>query len=137
MLSQTLDSPEKTDISLVVIRNEKEMRRWNVDSLSRQLWGGDCPRQYPVHVIFYQGEPVGYFVTVERLVVYPAFHPERMSPREFLKVARSLITEFKRMTGNPLFMLCKKDAEFGPKNLTRVRLKRAEENAYEFDKEAP
>jgi hypothetical protein len=41
------------------------------------------------------------------------------------------------MTGNPLFMLCKKDAAFGDKNMTRIRLKRADENAYVYDENAP
>jgi hypothetical protein len=130
------DSPDKTGISLIRINNEKEMRRWGVDLLSRDLWGGDCPRQYPVYVIFHHGKPVGYFLTIQQMVVYPAMHPGRISPREFLKITRSLVSEFKRMTGNPIFMLCKKDAEFGEKNMRRVRLKRAEENAYIFDEEA-
>jgi hypothetical protein len=127
---------DKEGISLICIKNEKEMRRWNVDSLSRDLWNGDCPRQYPVYVVFYHGQPVGYFLTVQQFVVYPALHPERISPREFLHIVRSLVTEFKRMVGNPLFMLCKKDAEFGEKNMRRIRLKRADENAYIFDEEA-
>jgi hypothetical protein len=136
MLQQTLDSPDKTGISLIRINNEREMRKWNVDELSHELWGNDCPRQYPVYLIFYHGHAVGYFLAIQQMVVYPALHPERLHPREFLKITRSLITEFKRMTGNPLFMLCKKDAEFGAKNMRRVRLKRAEENAYIFDEEA-
>lgn len=112
------------------------MRKWSVDLLSRDLWGGECPRQYPVYVVFHHGEPVGYFLAIQQTVVYPALHPERISPRDFLKITRSLVTEVKRMTGNPLIMLCKKDAEFGEKNMRRVRLKKAEENAYIYDEEA-
>lgn len=136
MSQPMLDSPDKTGISLICINNEKEMRRWNVDELSQQLWGDDCPRQYPVYLVFHNGMPVGYFLAVQQMVVYPALHPERISPREFLKIVRSLVTEFKRMMGNPIYMLCKKDAEFGSKNLRRIRLKKAEENAYIFDEEA-
>lgn len=137
MLPPTLDSPDKTGISLVQVNNEKEMRRWNVDVLSRELWGDDCPRQYPVFLVFYHGQPVGYFLTIRQLVAYPALHPDRISPREFLKITRSLVTEAKRTFGDPIFMLCKKDAEFGEKNMRRIRLKRAEENAYVYDEEAP
>lgn len=130
------DSPDKTGIALVRIENEKEMRKWNVDSLSRELWGNDCPRQYPVYIVFYEGKPVGYFLTILQQVVYPALHPDRIAPREFLKIVRSLVTEFKRATGNPLIMLCKKDQAFGEKNFRRIRLKRAPENAYLYDEDA-
>lgn len=130
------DSPSQTGISLIRINNEREMRKWNVDALSNDLWGNDCPRQYPVYLIFHEGAAVGYFLAVQQLVIYPAFHPDRLSPRIFLKIARSLATELKRMSGNPLFMLCKKDAEFGAKNIKRIRLKRADENAYIFNEEA-
>jgi hypothetical protein len=136
MSPQTQDSPDKTGISLIRINNEREMRKWRVDLLSRDLWGGDCPRQYPVYIIFHHGKPVGYFQLIEQVVVYPALHPDKISPRAFLHIARSLVTEIKRMTANPIFMLCKKDAEFGAKNMTRVRLKKADENAYIFDEEA-
>lgn len=124
-------------MSLVRINNEKEMLKWNVDALAKDLWGGDCPRQFPVYIVFYEGNAVGYFLTIQQMVVYPALHPERITPREFMKITRSLVTEFKRMTGNPLFMMCKKDQEFGSKNFRRIRLKRAEENAYIYDEEAP
>lgn len=136
MSPQTQDLPDKTGISLVRINNEREMLKWQVDVLSHQLWGDDCPRHFPVYVVFYQGQPVGYFLTIQQMVVYPALHPELISPREFLKITRSLVTEFKRMTGNPLFMLCKKDVEFGAKNMRRIRLKKADENAYIYDEEA-
>ena len=137
MSPQMQDSPDRTGISLITINNEREMRRWDVDSLSRELWGDDCPRQFPVYLVFYHGQPVGYFLTIQQLVVYPALHPERISPREFLKITRSLVTELKRMTGNPIFMMCKKDQAFGPKNFRRIRLKKAEETAYIYDSEAP
>lgn len=130
------DLPDKTGISLIRIENEKEMRKWNVDALSRELWGNDCPRQYPVYIVFYEGKPVGYFLTILQQVVYPALHPERISSREFLKITRSLVTEFKRMVGNPIFMMCKKDQEFGSKNFRRIRLKKADETAYIFDEDA-
>lgn len=129
--------PDKEGMSLIRINNEKEMRNWGVDLLSRDLWGGDCPRQYPVYIVFYHGQPVGYFLTVQQFVVYPALHPERISPREFLKITRSLVSEFKRMVGNPIFMMCKKDQEFGANNFRRIRLKRADETAYIYDEEAP
>jgi hypothetical protein len=131
------DSVDNSGISLIRIENEKAMRKWKVDSLSRDLWGGECPRQYPVYLVFYQGTAVGYFLSVPQLVVYPALHPDKMSPRQFLHIVRSLVTEFKRMTGEPLFMLCKKDVAFGPKNMRRIRLKKAAETAYVYDDEAP
>jgi hypothetical protein len=130
------DLPDKSGISLVRIDNEREMRKWNVDQLSQELWGGECPRQYPVYLVFHEGNPVGYFLTIQQMVVYPALHPERISPREFMKITRSLVSEFKRMVGNPIFMMCKRDREFGEKNFRRIRLKRAEETAYIYDEEA-
>ena len=131
------DSPDKTGISLIRINNEKEMRKWNVDALSQELWGNDVPRRYPVYLVFNYGKPVGYFLAIEQTVIYPALHPERISPREFIKIVRSLATESKRLLGEPLYMLCNKEAALGSKNMRRVRLKKAEETAYVYDPDAP
>lgn len=129
-------SQDKVGISLIRISNEKEMRAWDVDALALDLWGNEVPRQYPVYVVYHQGRPCGFFLSIHQLVVYPAMHPERMSPRAFLKVVRSLVTEFKRMAGNPIFMLCDKSEQFGEKNLKRIHLKRASTNAFVYDGEA-
>jgi hypothetical protein len=128
--------PEKTGISLIRCNNEKELRRFNADQLSRELWHNDMPRVYPTYLVFYHGRLCGFFQTVPQMVVYPAMHPEQLSSREFLKVTRSLVTEFKRLMGNPIIMLCDKVIDFGPKNLKRVRLKRAPETAFVYDEEA-
>jgi hypothetical protein len=129
-------APDKAGISIIRISNEKEMRAWDVDTLARELWGNEVPRQYPVYVVHYQGRPCGFFLSIHQLVVYPAMHPERMSPRAFLKVVKSLVTEFKRMAGNPIFMLCNKTEQFGERNLKRIHLKRATANAFVYDEEA-
>jgi hypothetical protein len=127
--------PDKTGMSLVPIENEKQMRIWNVDSLAHSLWGKDVPRQYPVYVVFYYGRPVGFFVTVQKTCVYPALHPETMSTRAFIKIVRSLVTECKRMTGDPVFFLCDKAEKMSEKHMKMLRLKRAKEQAFEYCEE--
>jgi hypothetical protein len=127
---------DNSDISLKRLNNEKDLVAWAADDLSKEICGQPVERQFPVYIVFYKGKSVGFFQTIQQMVVYPALHPDRISPRQFLKITRSLVTEFKRMTGNPIFMLCKKDAEFGEKNMKRIRLKRCPENAYMYDEEA-
>jgi hypothetical protein len=129
-------SPDKSDMSLVRCSNEGDLFKFNADGLSRRLWNRDMPRQFPIYLVFHKGRICGFFQALEQTVVYPAMHPEEMSPREFLKVVKSLVTEMKRHVGNPLFMLCEKAEALGEKNLRRIRLKRAPENAYIYDEEA-
>ena len=128
--------PEKTDISLIRCENEKDLLRWDLDRLARELTGKEVVRMFPVYLIFYRGELRGYFQAIQQLVVYPALHPDKMSPRTFLKLTRSLIAEFKRMSGNPLFLLCDHALKLGEKNMRRIRLKRAPETAFIYDEEA-
>jgi len=130
------DSPDKTGITLVPCNNEKDLQRWDIDKLARELTGKDLQRVFPVFLILHEGELRGYFQTVQQLVIYPALHPDKMSPREFLKISRSLVTEVKRMSGNPIYMLCGIAEKLGAKNMRRVRLKKAEETAYIYDEEA-
>jgi len=130
------DSPDKTGIALVRCNNEKDLQRWDIDKLARELTGKDLERVFPVFLILHHGQLRGFFQTVQQLVIYPALHPDKMSPREFLKISRSLITEVKRMSGNPIFMLCGVAEQLGAKNMRRVRLKKAEETAYIYDEEA-
>jgi hypothetical protein len=130
------DSPDKTGITLVPCQNEKDLLRWDIDKLARELTGKDLERVFPTFLILHHGELRGFFQTVQQLVIYPALHPDKISPREFLKISRSLITEVKRMSGNPIFMLCGVAEQLGTKNMRRVRLKKAEETAYIYDEEA-
>lgn len=122
-------------MNVIRISNEKEMRLWNVDALSQQLWGNDVPRKFPVYLVLYQGKPCGFFVAIQQTVVYPAIHPEMLNTRAFMKVVRSLVTEMKRMVGDPIFMLCSRSEEFSARHLKLLRLKRAEENAYVYTEE--
>jgi hypothetical protein len=132
-----MNSPDsdKAGISLIRCENEKDLQHWNLDQMARELTGKELLRMFPIYLVFYHGQLRGYAHTIPQLVVYPALHPDKMSPRVFLKLTRSLITEFKRMTGNPLFLLCEKAEALGPKNLRRIRLKRAPETAYIYDEE--
>jgi hypothetical protein len=130
------DSPNKSGISIIRVSNEKELQLHNLDAFAKDLFGHPATRFYPIYLIFYHGRLRGYFQAVQQLVVYPALHPDKMTPREFMKVSRSLITEFKRMSGNPLFLLCEKAVKLGEKNMHRIRLKKAAEEAYVYDEEA-
>jgi hypothetical protein len=130
------DSPDKTGIALVCCNNEKDLQRWDIDKLARELTGKDLERFFPIFLILHHGQLRGFFQTVQQLVIYPALHPDKMSPREFLKISRSLITEVKRMSGNPIYMLCGIAEKLGVKNMRRVRLKKAPETAYIYDEEA-
>lgn len=129
------DLADKSTISLVRINNEKELRRYNLDELSNKLWQRDCPRQFPAYIVFYESKPCGFFLALQQTVIYPAIHPEEMSKRSFVKVVRSLVTEMKRMVGNPLFLLCNKADQFNERQMKLFRLKRAEENAYVYTEE--
>jgi hypothetical protein len=128
--------PDKTGIALIRCDNERDLLRWDVDKLARDMLGKDLPRLFPTFLIFYDGEIRGYFQTVQQLVVYPGIHPDKISPRQFLKISRSLISEVKRNFGNPIFMLCPVAERLGAKNMRRVRLKKAEETPYLYDEEA-
>jgi hypothetical protein len=129
------DSPDKTGISLVTINNEKELRRYNVDAIAEDL-GGLLQRRFPIYLVFYHGTLRGYFQALQQNCVYTTLHPELMNIREYLKITRSLISEIKRATGDPIFMLCDRALNSGARVLKHVRLKRAEETAFIYDDQA-
>jgi hypothetical protein len=56
--------PDKSGISLILVQNEKELERYNVDLIARSLWGGDVPRMYPIYLVFYDGTLRVYFEAV-------------------------------------------------------------------------
>jgi len=128
--------PDKTGIALVRCDNEKDLQRWDLDKFALELTGKVCERIFPTFLVLYHGQLRGFFQVAQQLVVYPALHPDKLSPREFLKISRSVITEIKRTSGNPLFLLCDYAEKLGPKNLRRVRLKKADETAYIYDEDA-
>ena len=129
------EAPDKSDIALVVINNEKELQRYNVDAIAQDL-GGILERIYPIYLIFYKGSLRGYLQAVQQTCVYTTLHPERMNVREYLKITRSLITEIKQHCGNPIFMLCDRALSSGARVLKHVRLKRATETAFVYDDQA-
>ena len=130
-----MNEPDKSDISLIQVKNEKDIVTFNVDQMSQQLWGHPVPRRYPIYVVFHHGKPVGFFLACQQTVIYPALHPEFMNTKEFIKVNRSLITEMKRMAGDPIYMLCEKVHGVGDKTMHALRLKPASEHAYVYDGE--
>ena len=126
---------DKSDMSLIPIENERQIAEFGIDRIARELWGGPVSRQFPIYLVLHKGHVCGFFQAIKQTVVYPALHPEMMTPREFVKVVKSLTTEMKRHVGNPLFMLCKKATEIGPKGMRMVRLTKAPEEAYIYTEE--
>jgi hypothetical protein len=124
------DLPKTSTISVIKVNNEKELLKYRVDEMAQKLFGEDAERRFPIFLIFNKGQPKGYFHAVEQTVIYAALHPEMMSPHEFVEVSRSLITEVKRMTGNPIYMLCDKGPRASERLRRAVRLKQAKETAF-------
>ena len=130
-------TPDKSAMSLLRIDNERQIEQFGIDQIARELWGGPVSRQYPVYVVFYKGCVVGFFQALQLTCIFPALHPEKMKPREFIKVTKSLVTEMKRHVGFPVFLLCKKATEIGPRGMRLMRLKKAAEEYYVYDEDAP
>jgi hypothetical protein len=122
-------------MSLIRIDTERDILKFGIDQIAQELWGGPVERQFPIYLVTHKGHVCGFFQALEQTCIYPALHPEMMSPREFVKVVKSLVTEMKRHVGNPLFMLCKKATEIGPKGMRMVRLTKAPEEAYIYTEE--
>jgi hypothetical protein len=131
----SVKTPDKSGISVICCENEKDLRLYSIDTLALEMLGHEVPRAFPVYLLFYHGELRGWANVRRQLVVYPCIHPDRVHPREFLKMTKSLITEFKRFAGDPVFMLCDYARKLGPKNMRRIRLKPAEETAYIYTEE--
>jgi hypothetical protein len=69
---------------------------------------------------------------IEQVVVYPGFNPKLMDARDFVRVVADLVTECKRLYGNPLFMLCDIAEQLGEKHMASLRLKKAPETCYVY-----
>lgn len=120
------------EVSLIRVNNEKELARYNVDELAHDIHSLDAPRTFPLYLVYYHGRIRAYIQMIEQVVVYPAFNPKLMDPRDFLKVVADLVTECKRLYGNPLFMLCDIAEQLGEKHMASLRLKKADETAYVY-----
>lgn len=117
-------------ISLIRVNNEKELRRYNVDELAQDIHACGAPRIFPLFLVYYRGRIRGYFQVVEQVVVYPAFNPELIEPRDFFRIVGDLAIQAKRQWGNPIFMLCEIAEKLGEKHMAGLRLKKAPETAY-------
>lgn len=131
----SVKTPDKREISVVCCENEKDLLRYPVDQLAQDIIGEDVPRTFPVYLFFYHGTLRGWANVRLQHVVYPCIHPDKIPPLEFAKLTRSLVTEFKRHTGDPIFMLCDYARKIGPKHMRRLRLKQADETAYIYTEE--
>jgi hypothetical protein len=131
-MEDLLDQPDP-DISLVTIHNERELAKWNVDELAIQLTDKPVPRMFPIYLVFHNGQIKGFFQAVTQTVIYPAIHPEVMGAKEYVKIMRNLISEIKRAFGNPIFMVCARAEKMSAPALKKMRVKKAEENAYVYD----
>jgi hypothetical protein len=129
------DLPDKNHMSLIRIDNEKAIARFGIDKIAQELWGEPVSRQFPIYLVLHKGHVCGFFQAIQQTCIYPALHPEMMTPREFIKVVKSLVTEMKRHAGNPLFLLCKKAEEIGERGMRMVRLQKAKETAYVYSEE--
>lgn len=128
------DLPDQ-DISLIEVRNEKDLERYNVDGLATELTGKPVQRIFPIFIVFHRGEVKGYFQAIQQTCIYPAIHPEVMGAKEYIKIMSSLITEIKRAVGNPIFMVCNRADKMSAAALKMMRVKKAEENAYVYSEE--
>jgi hypothetical protein len=129
------DSPSHKihdQISLIRVNNEKELHRYNVDQLSRDIHARDAHRMFPLFLVYYRGRIRGYFQVIEQVVIYPAFNPELMEPRDFMRIVGDLAIQCRRLYGNPLFLLCDVAEKLGAKHMASLRLKKTEETAYRY-----
>jgi hypothetical protein len=126
----SVDHKTHDQISLIRVNNEKELRRYNVDEMAHDIHECGAPRRFPLYLVYYRGRIRAYIQMVEQVCVYPAFNPKLMDPRDFLRVVADLVTECKRLYGNPVFMLCDIAQELGEKHMASLRLKKAPETAY-------
>jgi len=134
-MQRSLKEPDESDISLLPIENERRIHEFGIDLMSQQLLGSPVSRQFPIYLVLHKGRPVGFFQALQQTVIYPAINPEMISPRQFVKVVKFLATEVKRQVGDPLFLLCPKATEIGPKGMRMMRLKKAPEEAYIYSEE--
>lgn len=134
-MPDSVKTPPKSAISVLCCQNERDLLRYPIDQLAQETTGDDVPRVFPVYLLFYHGQLRGWANVKVQHVIYPCIHPDRVHPKEFVALTKSLITEYKRLTGDPLFMLCDYAKKLGPKNMRRIRLKQAEETAYVYTEE--
>jgi hypothetical protein len=127
-----VDHKTHEQISLIRVNNEKELRRYNVDNIAREIHEHDAPRSFPLFLVYYRGRIRAYIQMIEQVVVYPAFDPKLMEPRDFMRVVADLAIECKRNYANPIFMLCDLAEELGEKHMASLRLKKTDETAYRY-----
>jgi hypothetical protein len=127
-----MSDPDKSNISIITIHTEKDILRYGLDELSIQLCGEPAQRIFPIYVCFHHGKCRGFFIAPQRCVVEPTIHPEMRHLKEYQELVSSLVTEVKKMTGNPIFLLCARAEKLGEKLMRSFRLKKCASQAYEY-----
>jgi hypothetical protein len=128
----SLEQKTHDQMSLIRVNNEKELHRYNVDELAKDIHACGVDRMFPLFLVYYRGQIRGYFQIVEQVVVYPAFSPDLMDARDFVRIVGDLAIQCRRLYGNPIFMLCDIAEQLGPRHMAALRLKKAPETAYTY-----
>jgi hypothetical protein len=125
------DSPNK-DISILTADNEKDILRYDLDKLAMEMTGEPVERTFPIYIVFHHGRCRGYFIAPQRTVVYPTIHPEIRHLDEYRELLTTLAGDIKRLTGNPIFMLCARAEKMGERLVRTFKVKKCAQQAYEY-----
>jgi hypothetical protein len=123
-------------VTLERLHRPEDAERVGLPALARSF-GHEPPKVYPIDLVRVGGEPKGYFVVQDQVVIYPALHPGLLSPRETLEVFRHASRAYRQRYGDPYLRL---DASYGPdgptpEKMERLGLAAVHKQFYAFQKE--
>lgn len=125
----------RAPVTLERLHRPEDAERVGLAALARSF-GHAPPRVYPIDLVRVGGEPKGYFVVQDQVVIYPALHPGRLSPRETVEVFRHAARAYRQRYGDPYLRL---DAEYAsggptPGKVERLGLAAVHKQFYAFQK---
>jgi hypothetical protein len=94
---------------------------WNLAQFAREC-GTEIAADFPIFLVFVDGELVAYYYAYPSVSIWPTVHPDRLSPRAFYEVGKTIVAASKCAFGNPLWLIDSESKLSAPEILSKVGL---------------
>jgi hypothetical protein len=119
-------------IEQIRIDDWKSVEKWQLDRFAAEF-GHKIRPVFPIFLVFGNGVLCGYYYAQPQVCIYPAFHPDLVTPRMFYEGGKVLVAATKQVFGNPLWMIEEGAPGDQPGVMEKLHAHRTPLRVYEVD----
>lgn len=119
-------------IEQVRIDDMDGVEKWGLERFAAEFGHRIAP-VFPIFLVFVDGALVCYYYAQPQVCIYPAAHPDLVTPRIFYEGGKVLVAAAKKVFGNPLWMIEAGAPGDDPGMMKKLRLNRTTLRVYETD----